>query len=367
MHAPLKTPVLTFDPAAAAAAATPSLLPGWPRTGVIEYDNVWMKYGPACPYALKGVTFRVEHSEKVGVVGRTGSGKSTLLLALYRMFELDKGTIKVDGIDVATLKLREVRPRGCLADTGVPACMLAWGGVGGWVWTLQQVSLPCALHLPVRFTSHHACSIRCCPTNCYPHTTCTDHLPALPCPSLPSSPQLRPKLSVIPQEPVVFSGTVRSNLDPFNQKQDVELWEVLKKVGLESQVKMTGGLDGKVDGTGGQAWSLGQQQLVCLARAALANVPILCLDEVRPAAEGGEGVLLVCMGPAALYLSSLCTCVLPCACIQPCVPQPFQLFMLHLPAHSTTSPCCCCTQVSLPSRHITDLVPLPLPCLPPSL
>ena len=67
-----------------------------------------MKYGPSCPYALKGVTFSIGHSDKVGVVGRTGSGKSTLLLALYRMFELDKGTITVDGVNVATLKLREV-------------------------------------------------------------------------------------------------------------------------------------------------------------------------------------------------------------------------------------------------------------------
>jgi ABC-type multidrug transport system fused ATPase/permease subunit len=85
------------------------LCTGWPRSGVITFDNVWMKYGPSCPYALKGVSFTLGHSDKVGVVGRTGSGKSTLLLALYRMFELDKGAIIVDGVNVATLKLREVR------------------------------------------------------------------------------------------------------------------------------------------------------------------------------------------------------------------------------------------------------------------
>jgi ABC-type multidrug transport system fused ATPase/permease subunit len=55
------------------------------------------------------VSFRLNHADKAGVVGRTGSGKSTLLLALYRMFELDKGTIKVDGVDVATLALRRLR------------------------------------------------------------------------------------------------------------------------------------------------------------------------------------------------------------------------------------------------------------------
>ncbi len=70
----------------------------------------------------------------------------------------------------------------------------------------------------------------------------------------------------------MFSGTVRSNLDPYDEHTDYELWSVIKEANLMTMVAAVGGLEGKVDGSGSQNISLGQAQLVCLCRAALRKV-----------------------------------------------------------------------------------------------
>ncbi|KAL3521598.1 hypothetical protein ACH5RR_019747 [Cinchona calisaya] len=182
----------------------------WPTVGKVEIQDLQIKYRADAPLVLRGISCTFEGGHKIGIVGRTGSGKTTLIGALFRLVEPAGGRILVDGIDISTIGLHDLRSR----------------------------------------------------------------------------------FGIIPQDPTLFNGTVRYNLDPLGQHADQEIWEVLAKCQLKDAVQeKEGSLDSLVVEDGSN-WSMGQRQLFCLGRALLRRSKILVLDEATASIDNATDMIL---------------------------------------------------------------------------
>uniref|UniRef100_A0A0A9G6B8 ABC transporter domain-containing protein n=1 Tax=Arundo donax TaxID=35708 RepID=A0A0A9G6B8_ARUDO len=103
---------------------------------------------------------------------------------------------------------------------------------------------------------------------------------------------LRSRMGIIPQDPTLFQGTIRYNLDPLGQFSDQQIWEVLDKCQLlEAVQEKEQGLDSLVVEDGSN-WSMGQRQLFCLGRALLRRCRILVLDEATASIDNATDAIL---------------------------------------------------------------------------
>ncbi len=204
-----KTDHLSYAQGEEAGFKTAHLVRG--SSAPIAIRDLWFRYGEALPFVLKGLTLDIKSGEKIGIVGRTGSGKTSFVQALFRLYEIHQGEVRIGGISAEETDLQLYRR----------------------------------------------------------------------------------SIALISQEPTLFRGSLRENLDLERRFQDPQILEALSRVGLtdwlEAQPLM---LEALIEERG-RNLSSGEKQLLCMARCLLQDAPVVVMDEATSSVDPQSEEILV--------------------------------------------------------------------------
>ncbi len=184
----------------------------------VEFENVFFRYRTSLPPVLKNLSFQIAPGERFGIVGRTGSGKSSLIQALFQMYPVEQGQIRIDG----------KRPD-----------------------PLDGSSAPDFVDLQL----------------------------------------YRRSIAFISQDPTLFKGALRDNLDVSKTLKDSFLVQALEQVGL-AEWATTQGLEKEIEERG-RNLSQGERQLICMARCLLQDTPVIVMDEATSSVDPQSEEILV--------------------------------------------------------------------------
>ncbi len=204
-----KTDHLAYEPGEEVALKDAHLVATTSAT--VTVNDLWFRYGEELPYVLKSLSIEIKSGEKIGIVGRTGSGKTSFVQALFRLYEIDRGEIRIGGISAEETDLQLYRR----------------------------------------------------------------------------------SIALISQEPTLFRGSLRENLDLETLFSDSRILEALSRVGLTEWVESQPlGLESLIEERG-RNLSSGEKQLLCMARCLLQDAPVVVMDEATSSVDPQSEEILV--------------------------------------------------------------------------